>query len=160
MKLMMFLLLCLTIAAMPCFADSVTFNTVALQNNGFVSVPLGSGLNPLLKPTSPPTFLDFITSFGPLGTVTLSSTLDLAGQQFTFGPFATNCVNPAGCGDLFGWLVPVSHKVIDGTLTVNLNGTSETYNFRYVSPVPEPTTLTLIGTGLLAGFSRKRSRVP
>ena len=52
-----------------------------------------------------------------------------------------------------------SHQVIDGTVIVNLNGTSQTYNFRYVSPVPEPTTLTLIGTGLLAAFWRKRSRV-
>lgn len=159
MKRMMFLFLFLTVLGSPCFADSVTFNTVALQNEGLISVPLGSGLNPLLQPTSPSNYLDFITSFGSLGTVTLSSTLDLAGQHFTFGPFTTDCVNPAGCGDLFGWLVPVSHQVMDGTLTVNLNGTSATYNFRYVSPVPEPATLTLIGTGLLAVFWRRASRV-
>jgi PEP-CTERM motif len=152
------LFLCLTFAALPCFANSINFNTVALQNRGFTSVPLGSGLDPLLKPTSP-TSLDFITAFGPLGTVTLSSTLDLAGQQFSFGPFTTDCSNPAGCKDLFGWVVPVTHQVINGTLTVNLNGVSQTYNFRYVSPVPEPGTLTLLGTGLLAALWRRRSRV-
>lgn len=47
--------------------------------------------------------LTFVTSFGPIGSATFSSTLDLAGQHFTFGPFTDLCVDPTGCGEVFGW---------------------------------------------------------
>jgi hypothetical protein len=155
MKPLMFVAV-LMIAVLPAFADSITFSTVALQNNGFVTVPLGSGLDPLLNPTSP-TFLTFVTSFGPIGAATFSSTLNLAGQQFTFGPFTNLCVPPTGCADVFGWAVPVSYHVINGTLTVKLNGQTEIYDFRYQSPVPEPMTLALIGTGSMAILCLKHS---
>ena len=140
--------------AVPSFADSISFSTVALQNNGTVSVVLGPGLDPLLVTSSA---LTFLTSFGPIGTATFSSTLDLAGQHFTFGPFTDLCVDPTGCGEVFGWAVPVSYHPINGTLTVNLNGVTETYDFRYQSPVPEPTAMSLIGTGMMAIVWRKYS---
>jgi len=140
--------------AVPSFADSISFSTVALQNNGTVSVALGPGLDPLLTATP---VLTFLTSFGPIGTATFSSTLDLAGQHFTFGPFTDLCVDPTGCGEVFGWAVPVSYHLISGTLTVTLNGVTETYDFRYQSPVPEPTTMALIGTGMMAIVWRKYS---
>jgi len=138
--------------AIPSFADSISFSTVALQNNG--AVALGPGLDPLLVTSS---VLTFLTSFGPIGTATFSSSLDLAGQHFTFGPFTDLCVDPTGCGEVFGWVVPVSYRPINGTLTVNLNGVTETYDFRYQSPVPEPTTIALIGTGIMAIVWRKTS---
>jgi len=147
------LVIVLMIAVLPSFADSISFSTVALQNNG--AVAMGPGLDPLLMATS--SVLTFLTSFGPIGTVTFSSTLDLAGQHFTFGPFTDLCVDPTGCGEVFGWAVPVSYQPINGTLTVNLNGVTETYDFRYQSPVPEPTTMALIGTGIMAIVWRKYS---
>jgi len=145
--------LILMFVVLPSFA--VTFNTVALQNNGFVSVPLGPGLNPLLGPTnlSPKSSLDFMTFVGPIGAVVFSSTLDLAGQEFSLAPFKFNCTSR--CSVLFGWFVPTSFTVTPGILSVTVNGVVAHYNFQFQTPVPEPTTLTLLGIGLVSIFCRK-----
>jgi hypothetical protein len=42
-----------------------------------------------------------------------------------------------------------SYKMVSGTLSLTLNGVTETYNFRYPSTVPEAAGLLLHGTGLL-----------
>lgn len=146
-RLVLVIAVVVLMGTLPSFADS--FSTVALQNNGFVSVTLGPGLDPLLNPTTSPSQLSFITSFGPIGAVTFSSTLDIAGQQFTFGPISLTCTNPSGCGELFGWTLPLSSRPINGILTVNLNGVTQTYDFRYQTPVPEPSTMLLTGSGLM-----------
>ena len=143
------------IAALPSFADSVT--TIALQDNGFVSVPLGTGLDPLLNPTSSPSQLTLISYFGPIGAVTFSSTLNLAGHLFTFGPITDTCTNPSGCGEGFGWTLPLSYKPLNGTLTVDLNGVTHTYDFRYQSSAPEPSSMITIGSGLMIILYRKSS---
>jgi len=100
-----------------------------------------------------------VTSFGPIGSATFSSTLDLAGQHFTFGPFTDLCIDPTGCRELFGWAAPVSYQPVNGTLTVKLNGVTQAYDFRYQSPVPEPTTMAFVGTGVMAIAWRKYSRM-
>jgi hypothetical protein len=124
-------------AALPAFSDSINLSTFALQNVGFVSVPLGPGLDPLLNATTPPRYLSFITYFDPVGAVVFSSTLSLAGQQFTLQPLSFTCASPNAirCGVGYGWEVPLSYKAINGTLTINLNGLTENYAFKVTAVI-------------------------
>ena len=146
------LLAVLMIAVLPSFADSITFSTFAFQNEG--SVPLGPGLNPLLNPTSP-NVLFFGTRIGPIGNYVFSATLNLPGFQRMTGPITAVCHDVTFCIEGSGGSVPNFYKPTPGTLSVTLNGVTETYNFRYQTPVPEPTTLALFGTGLMTVLWRK-----
>ena len=157
MKLSILLMPFLLFAALSSFASSVTFNTVALQDNGFVSIPLGTGLDPLLITTPGNGQLSFITYLGPIGPVVFSSTLTIRGSQFAFGPFDFTCQNTNQCGVLFSFQIPPSYRVTSGSLSVTINGVTNAYNFRYQTTVPEPATLALMGIGLFSILSRRGS---
>jgi len=159
MKATTLLVLFLLFAGLSSFASSVTFNTVALQDNGFVSIPLGTGLDPLLLTGSGhgQQSLSFITSVGPIGSVVFSSTLNLPGSQLSFGPFDFTCQNTTQCGVIFSFQVPASYHVTSASLGVTVNGVTDTYNLRYQTAVPEPATLVLMGIGLFSILSRKNS---
>lgn len=159
MKTTTLLVLFLLFAGLSSFASPITFNTVALQDNGFISIPLGTGLDPLLFTDvgHGQQSLSFITYMGPIGSVAFSSTLSLPGSQLSFGPFDFTCQNATQCGVLFSFQVPVSYQVTSGSLSVTVNGVTDTYNLRYQTAIPEPATLTLMGIGLFSIFSRKNS---
>ena len=74
-----------------------------------------------------------------------------------FGGGPEQCFFPAGfiIDELHHPFLPTA-----GSLTVNLNGTVQTYDFHYVLPAPEPTTLLLFGTGLAAiGWRKVRTKL-
>ena len=139
------------------FADSTTFSTVVFQDQGYQSVPLGPGLDPFVGPTflQSPQVLVFGTHFSQMGTVAYSAVLNLAGLQLRNEPYTDEC--PGNCEFLFSFELPPIYNVTPGSLSVTLNGDTATYDFRYQSPVPEATTLVLLGTGLMAGLWRKYS---
>jgi hypothetical protein len=145
----------LVITALPSFANPITFETFAFQQSGLV--PLGPGLDPLLVPAvvmgNP--ILSFETEFGSIGDVVSSYTLDVPGYYSTLGPFTFVCNDPTGCGDIYGWMVPLTYQVTPGTLSATLNGVTEAYAFQYQLPAPEPTTLTLLGIGSVVAIRRK-----
>ena len=45
--------------------------------------------------------------------------------------------------------MPVSYKMVRGTLSLTWNGVTETYDFRYQTTLPEPGGVLLLGTGLV-----------
>lgn len=146
----------LLFAALPACADSFIVNTFALQENPIRLEALGKGLDPVLAPTiiyGEGRGLVFDTSFGPIGSVVFSSTINLMGSQYTLDPITIQC--SATCGVGYGFLVPRSYKMVRGTLSLTLNGVTETYDFRYQSAVPEPGGLLLLGTGLIGIVWRK-----
>ena len=148
-------------------ADPVSFtNVVALQNDGATQVNLLS--NPGVTLTGPEiTFLADITGTVTPGVPTFLRVTYLESgnapnvQNFQIPAFGTI---PPPFTQLFTFSSPgANFQGVDAQLTLEILETgiptlSNTYAFRVVQPVPEPTTVALFITGLIgvAGNLKRR----
>ena len=100
---------------------------------------------------------------GPVTTSVLTYTLTLdnlpAPLIFDVGPGGTCDAGDTCVLAGIGFSVPTTFTPVSGTLTVHFNDEIETFNFHYLSNVPEPVTLVLVGTGLVGiGWQKYRAK--
>lgn len=161
------------LTTLPALCDSVTFTASASQPGGDIAlVPTG---NPLLQPSFclPVCILQFGTFVPNPSTPTVytfSSTFTLGGQALPASiPFTLTCTPQVfnnRCSVGTGFVIPNCCKGLteDGTFTATVNGVSQTFHFQLqeVNPnvTPEPASMCLFGTGLVAiGWKRFRRKV-
>jgi len=157
-------MLAILLMTTPAFAASM--NTYASQMGGANLVQLIPGELPLLTTTFAhtalqskfPTDLVFETSVAPIGTLTLAYTLTVGGQQFILPTTTHSCTQSAGCFFPADFQLPTFSHATSGTLVVNFNGSATEFGFLFQSPVPEPTSLVLLSTGLTSIAWRKYRR--
>ena len=157
-------MLAILLMTTPAFAASM--NTYASQMGGANLVQLIPGELPLLTTTYAhtalqstfPTDLVFETSVAPVGTLTLAYTLTIGGQQFVLPTTTYSCTQAAGCFFPADFQLPTFSHATSGTLVVNFNGSATEFGFLFQSPVPEPTSLVLLSTGLTSMAWRKYRR--
>ena len=139
----------------PAFATSMS--NFASQQGGSNLVQMMPRQSPRLTTTFAgtqfkttfPSDLIFQTNVGSIGTFTLAYTLSIGGQTFSMPITTQSCTNPAGCSFDADFAMPTLYHPTVGTLTVTLNGSATAYGFLFQSPVPEPTSLVLVGTGFV-----------
>jgi hypothetical protein len=150
-------------------ANSVSLGHVdALQNNGLSKVDLFTSPGVTLGPTSPhaPFQLSLLVPFS--GTVPGGSGNTLVIAALMVGStFTQSFAIPAGTYPNFSEFVTFTFPgglfhAVPVNLSVQLfsdNGRlleSSNYSFKFAEPVPEPATLVLVGSGILASFIRRR----
>ena len=158
------LLAVLLFAVSPTFADSINIMVIDLTPHGQFNIQLNANSNPLIPDYGSRGELLWGATFLPAadGTYDFSLALSLAGNIVDTFESSDQCPlpQPAFCGEFVKFdPLPFFPNPVDGTLKVSVNGVSEKGNFRFVSvsPVPEPTSILLLGTGL-AGIGWRRYR--
>lgn len=156
----------LLVLSLPAFANSVGFTDLLTMSVDSGNTQLTPGIDQLLTLSriGSASYVEFDVSPGLPGpySMSMSWTLLLPNQAPQVLDFSGSCY-PAGntCGWLGSFLVPNSYQPVPFTLTVELTVGSttltETFNERYISTVPEPGSILLLGTGVLAVAWRKWS---
>jgi len=145
----------------PAFAAS---NAIyASQQGGANPIQMVPGELPMLTTTYAGTALQstfpgaliFQTSIAPVGTFTLAMSLSIGGQQFSLPTATYLCTTAPSCSFDSTFDLPTFFHPTQGTLTVSVSGSVSTYGFIFQSPVPEPSSILLLTTGLAATTTRK-----
>lgn len=168
-----FVALCLMFLTVLANANSVSLgHVIALQNNGFTSVDLFANPGVTLSPTaSAHPFQTQLSLLVPLmGTIPSGGGNTLAISAVILGStFTQNFSIPAGTYSNFSQFVTFTFPngifhAVPVTLSLQLFSdggrllTSSGYSFKFVEAVPEPGTLLLVGTGMVATALSRRKR--